>query len=177
MEISRKCMHTITKTIDNVSPKSDWGSLSSASVVTSSASVPQGPGLGPIPMSQFGTISRQISRHNSSTTSSASMVSATGTYRRAPSVSSQQPHINGVPAYPQNTGNSDSILFLFINNVGLEMVCFTRWLVRRNRLIWSGETHTYSACWSCSLTPKSMIMWNCKKRSYGSKRYAWASRG
>ncbi|XP_029380095.1 abl interactor 1-like isoform X8 [Echeneis naucrates] len=66
-------------------------------------SVPQGPGLGPIPMSQFGTISRQISRHNSSTTSSASMVSATGTYRRAPSVSSQQPHINGGPAYPQNS--------------------------------------------------------------------------
>ncbi|XP_019968387.1 abl interactor 1-like isoform X4 [Paralichthys olivaceus] len=72
-------------------------------VVTSSASVPQGPGLGPIPMSQFGTISRQISRHNSSTTSSASMVSATGTYRRAPSVSSQQPHINGGPAYTQNS--------------------------------------------------------------------------
>ncbi|XP_056149397.1 abl interactor 1-like isoform X13 [Lampris incognitus] len=72
-------------------------------------SVPQGPGLGPIPMSQFGTISRQISRHNSSsTTSSASMVSATGTYRRAPSVSSQfsisqQPHLNGGPAYPQNS--------------------------------------------------------------------------
>ncbi|KAM7378923.1 hypothetical protein PAMP_004511 [Pampus punctatissimus] len=72
-------------------------------VATSSASVPPGPGLGPIPMSQFGTISRQISRHNSSTTSSASMVSATGTYRRAPSVSSQQPHINGGPAYPQNS--------------------------------------------------------------------------
>ncbi|KAG7523882.1 abl interactor 1-like isoform X4 [Solea senegalensis] len=71
-------------------------------VAASSASVPQGPGLGPIPMSQFGTISRQISRHNSSTTSSASMVSATGTYRRAPSVSSQQPHINGGPAYTQN---------------------------------------------------------------------------
>ncbi|XP_034469606.1 abl interactor 1-like isoform X5 [Hippoglossus hippoglossus] len=71
-------------------------------VATSSASVPQGPGLGPIPMSQFGTISRQISRH-SSTTSSASMVSATGTYRRAPSVSSQQPHVNGGPAYTQNT--------------------------------------------------------------------------
>ncbi|XP_060940900.1 abl interactor 1-like isoform X11 [Limanda limanda] len=65
-------------------------------------SVPQGPGLGPIPMSQFGTISRQISRH-SSTTSSASMVSATGTYRRAPSVSSQQPHVNGGPAYTQNS--------------------------------------------------------------------------
>ncbi|XP_060940907.1 abl interactor 1-like isoform X17 [Limanda limanda] len=64
--------------------------------------VPQGPGLGPIPMSQFGTISRQISRH-SSTTSSASMVSATGTYRRAPSVSSQQPHVNGGPAYTQNS--------------------------------------------------------------------------
>ncbi|XP_061746880.1 abl interactor 1b isoform X1 [Nerophis ophidion] len=72
-------------------------------VVTSSASVPQGPGLGPIPMSQFGTISRQISRHNSSTTSSASMVSATGTYRRAPSLSSQQPQINGSPAFPQNS--------------------------------------------------------------------------
>ncbi|XP_050954209.1 abl interactor 1a isoform X3 [Labeo rohita] len=60
--------------------------------------VAAGPGLGPIPMSQFGTISRQISRHNS-TTSSVSMVSATGTYRRAPSVSSQfplqQPHVNG----------------------------------------------------------------------------------
>ncbi|KAK9953664.1 hypothetical protein ABG768_017641 [Culter alburnus] len=39
--------------------------------------VAAGPGLGPIPMSQFGTISRQISRHNSSTSSSVSMVSAT----------------------------------------------------------------------------------------------------
>lgn len=61
--------------------------------------VAAGPGLGPIPMSQFGTISRQISRHNSNTSSSVSMVSATGTYRRAPSVSSQfslqQPHVNG----------------------------------------------------------------------------------
>ncbi|XP_052360866.1 abl interactor 1a isoform X2 [Oncorhynchus keta] len=83
--------------------------------------VAPGPGLGPIPMSQFGTISRQISRHNSST-SSVSMVSATGTYRRAPSVSSQfslqqqqqalqlqqqqiqQPYINGgTPAYPHNS--------------------------------------------------------------------------
>ncbi|XP_072297203.1 abl interactor 1-like isoform X3 [Eucyclogobius newberryi] len=72
-------------------------------VATAATSVPQGPGLGPIPMSQFGTISRQISRHNSSTTSSASMVSATGTYRRAPSVSSQQPHINGGPGYQQNS--------------------------------------------------------------------------
>lgn len=86
---------------------------SSSPVATSSASVPQGPGLGPIPMSQFGTISRQISRHNSSTTSSASMVSATGTYRRAPSVSSQQPHINGGPAYPQNTG----LIHVFIINM------------------------------------------------------------
>ncbi|XP_045549794.1 abl interactor 1 isoform X4 [Salmo salar] len=71
------------------------------------AAVPQGPGLGPIPMSQFGTISRQVSRHNSTATS-ASMVSATGTYRRAPSGSShfsmsQQPHLNGGPAYPQNS--------------------------------------------------------------------------
>ncbi|XP_016403325.1 abl interactor 1-like, partial [Sinocyclocheilus rhinocerous] len=75
--------------------------------------VPQGPGLGPIPMSQFGTISRQISRHNSSTTSSsASMVSATGTYRRAPAGSSQfsvpQPHLNGGPTYPQNTSEFSS---------------------------------------------------------------------
>ncbi|XP_060777048.1 abl interactor 1b isoform X6 [Neoarius graeffei] len=65
------------------------------------------PGLGPVPMSQFGTISRQISRHSSSSaSSSASMVSATGTYRRAPSSSSQfsvpQSHLNGGPTYPQN---------------------------------------------------------------------------
>ncbi|XP_052451814.1 abl interactor 1a isoform X7 [Carassius gibelio] len=68
------------------------------SIPNSVPAVAAGPGLGPIPMSQFGTISRQISRHGSST-SSVSMVSATGTYRRAPSVSSQfslqQPHING----------------------------------------------------------------------------------
>ncbi|XP_030630289.1 abl interactor 1b isoform X15 [Chanos chanos] len=71
-------------------------------------SIAPGPGLGPIPMSQFGTISRQISRHGSSaTSSSASMVSATGTYRRAPSSSAQfsnpQPQLNGGPAsYTQN---------------------------------------------------------------------------
>ncbi|XP_045570427.1 abl interactor 1 isoform X5 [Salmo salar] len=75
------------------------------------AAAHQGPGLGPIPMAQFGTISRQVSRHNS-TTSSASMVSATGTYRRAPSGSShfsmsQQPHLNGGPAYPQNSVTDD----------------------------------------------------------------------
>ncbi|XP_052360879.1 abl interactor 1a isoform X9 [Oncorhynchus keta] len=91
------------------------------SIPNSGPAVAPGPGLGPIPMSQFGTISRQISRHNSST-SSVSMVSATGTYRRAPSVSSQfslqqqqqalqlqqqqiqQPYINGgTPAYPHNS--------------------------------------------------------------------------
>ncbi|XP_034022375.1 abl interactor 1a isoform X3 [Thalassophryne amazonica] len=71
--------------------------------------VAPGPGLGPAPVSQFGTMSRQISRHNPSN-SSVSMVSATGTYRRAPSVSSQfslqqqQPHINGgTPGYSQNS--------------------------------------------------------------------------
>ncbi|XP_016324955.1 abl interactor 1 isoform X2 [Sinocyclocheilus anshuiensis] len=68
------------------------------SIPNSVPAVAAGPGLGPIPMSQFGTISRQISRH-SSTTSSVSTVSATGTYRRAPSISSQfslqQPHVNG----------------------------------------------------------------------------------
>uniref|UniRef100_A0AAY4A291 Abl interactor 1 n=1 Tax=Denticeps clupeoides TaxID=299321 RepID=A0AAY4A291_9TELE len=82
--------------------------------IPNSAAVATGPGLGPIPMSQFGTISRQISRHNS-TNSSVSMVSATGTYRRAPSVSSQfslqqqqqpappPPHVNGgTAAYPHN---------------------------------------------------------------------------
>ncbi|XP_062847200.1 abl interactor 1a isoform X7 [Trichomycterus rosablanca] len=67
-----------------------------------------GPGLGPAPVSQFGTISRQMSRHNS-TTSSMSTVSATGTYRRAPSVSSQLPlqltHINGA-APTAHTNNS-----------------------------------------------------------------------
>ncbi|XP_019745129.1 abl interactor 1a isoform X16 [Hippocampus comes] len=75
-----------------------------------------GPGLGPAPMSQFGTISRQISRHNPAN-SSVSMVSATGTYRRAPSVTSQfslqqqqqqlqqqQPHVNGgTPTYSHNS--------------------------------------------------------------------------
>ncbi|XP_071270272.1 abl interactor 1-like isoform X3 [Salvelinus alpinus] len=90
------------------------------SIPNSGPVVAPGPGLGPIPMSQFGTISRQISRHNS-TTSSVSMVSATGTYRRAPSVTSQfslqqqqalqlqqqqiqQPYINGgTSTYPQNS--------------------------------------------------------------------------
>ncbi|XP_038829239.1 abl interactor 1-like isoform X1 [Salvelinus namaycush] len=91
-----------------------------ARVASAAIVVAPGPGLGPIPMSQFGTISRQISRHNS-TTSSVSMVSATGTYRRAPSVTSQfslqqqqalqlqqqqiqQPYINGgTSTYPQNS--------------------------------------------------------------------------
>ncbi|KAM9839619.1 abl interactor 1a isoform 2-T2 [Aulostomus maculatus] len=91
--------------------------------IPNSGPVAPGPGLGPAPMSQFGTISRQISRHNPSN-SSVSMVSATGTYRRAPSVTSQfslqqqqqqlqqqqqqqqqqQPHINGgTPGYGQNS--------------------------------------------------------------------------
>uniref|UniRef100_A0A667YPY5 Abl-interactor 1a n=1 Tax=Myripristis murdjan TaxID=586833 RepID=A0A667YPY5_9TELE len=76
------------------------------SIPNSGPVVAPGPGLGPIPMSQFGTISRQISRHNPSN-SSVSMVSATGTYRRAPSQQQQQqqqPHINGgTPGYGQNS--------------------------------------------------------------------------
>ncbi|XP_054621235.1 abl interactor 1a isoform X12 [Dunckerocampus dactyliophorus] len=89
------------------------------SIPNPGSTVAPGPGLGPAPMSQFGTISRQISRHNPAN-SSVSMVSATGTYRRAPSVTSQfslqqqqqlqlqqqqqQPHINGgTPAYSQNS--------------------------------------------------------------------------
>uniref|UniRef100_A0A8C9WAQ1 Abl interactor 1 n=1 Tax=Scleropages formosus TaxID=113540 RepID=A0A8C9WAQ1_SCLFO len=79
--------------------------------------VPQGPGLGPIPMSQFGTVSRQISRHGSGS-ASISTVSATGTYRRAPSVTSQftvpQPHINGGPAYPQNSSKTPSPFSSFL---------------------------------------------------------------
>uniref|UniRef100_A0AAQ6A7K0 Abl interactor 1 n=1 Tax=Amphiprion ocellaris TaxID=80972 RepID=A0AAQ6A7K0_AMPOC len=80
-------------------PNSGPGELDSDSTVA------PGPGLGPAPMSQFGTISRQISRHNPSN-SSVSMVSATGTYRRAPSQQQQQqqPHINGgTPGYGQNS--------------------------------------------------------------------------
>ncbi|XP_027015676.1 abl interactor 1a isoform X2 [Tachysurus fulvidraco] len=68
-------------------------------------------GLGPAPVSQFGTISRQMSRHNS-TTSSMSTVSATGTYRRAPSLSSQLPlqHTNINGAAPSAfTHNSMSV--------------------------------------------------------------------
>uniref|UniRef100_H2TPW8 Abl-interactor 1a n=1 Tax=Takifugu rubripes TaxID=31033 RepID=H2TPW8_TAKRU len=87
------------------------------SIPNAGAVVAPGPGPGPAPMSQFGTISRQISRHNPSN-SSVSMVSATGTYRRAPSVTSQssihqqhqqqqqqqQPHVNGgAPVYGQNS--------------------------------------------------------------------------
>uniref|UniRef100_A0A671WN56 Abl-interactor 1a n=1 Tax=Sparus aurata TaxID=8175 RepID=A0A671WN56_SPAAU len=72
------------------------------SIPNSGPVVAPGPGLGPAPMSQFGTISRQISRHNPSN-SSVSMVSATGTYRRAPS----QPHINGgTPGYGQNSSKA-----------------------------------------------------------------------
>uniref|UniRef100_A0A7N9AMR7 Abl-interactor 1a n=1 Tax=Mastacembelus armatus TaxID=205130 RepID=A0A7N9AMR7_9TELE len=74
------------------------------SIPNSGPAVAPGPGLGPAPMSQFGTISRQISRHNPSN-SSVSMVSATGTYRRAPSQQlQQQPHVNGgTPGYGQNS--------------------------------------------------------------------------
>ncbi|XP_071397902.1 abl interactor 1a isoform X8 [Centroberyx affinis] len=67
---------------------------------------PSIPNSGPGEPAQFGTISRQISRHNPSN-SSVSMVSATGTYRRAPSVTSQfslQQQLNGgTPGYGQNS--------------------------------------------------------------------------
>ncbi|XP_028834365.1 abl interactor 1-like isoform X2 [Denticeps clupeoides] len=72
---------------------------SNAAAAAAVAALPHAPGLGPAPMSQFGTISRQISRH---TSSSASMVSATGTYRRAPSISASQAHVNGGPAFTHN---------------------------------------------------------------------------
>ncbi|KAK1795068.1 hypothetical protein P4O66_009915 [Electrophorus voltai] len=65
-------------------------------------------GSGSASVSQFATMSRHASRHNS-TASSVSTVSATGTYRRAPSVSSQflpqQTHVNGAApgTYAQNS--------------------------------------------------------------------------
>ncbi|XP_068091778.1 abl interactor 1 isoform X8 [Hyperolius riggenbachi] len=67
---------------------------------------PSPPTIGPIgggtaPGSQFGSMARQISRHNSNTSSTSS-----GGYRRTPSVTSQfsgQPHINGGPLYSQNS--------------------------------------------------------------------------
>lgn len=86
-------------------------------------------------MSQFGTISRQISRHNPSN-SSVSMVSATGTYRRAPSVTSQssihqqhqqqqqQPHVNGgAPVYGQN---SSKVLLPTLNILRLDQAHLCR---------------------------------------------------
>ncbi|XP_018423018.1 PREDICTED: abl interactor 1 isoform X12 [Nanorana parkeri] len=60
---------------------------------------PSPPTVGP--GSQFGSMARQISRHNSNTSSASS-----GGYRRTPSVTSQfsgQPHINGGPLYSQNS--------------------------------------------------------------------------
>ncbi|XP_027015681.1 abl interactor 1a isoform X6 [Tachysurus fulvidraco] len=81
------------------SRENSGGSSIGIPIAVPTPSIPNsGPGLGPAPVSQFGTISRQMSRHNS-TTSSMSTVSATGTYRRAPSLSSQLPlqhtNING----------------------------------------------------------------------------------
>ncbi|CAJ0963718.1 unnamed protein product [Ranitomeya imitator] len=61
-------------------------------------------GGGPAPGSQFGSMARQISRHNSTTSTASS-----GGYRRTPSVTSQfsgQPHINGGPLYSQNSIDS-----------------------------------------------------------------------
>ncbi|XP_062037412.1 abl interactor 1-like [Lepus europaeus] len=57
--------------------------------------------LGSAPGSQYGTMTRQISRHNSTTSSTSS-----GGYRQTPSVTAQfsaQPHVNGGPLYSQNS--------------------------------------------------------------------------
>ncbi|XP_069314882.1 abl interactor 1 isoform X18 [Eulemur rufifrons] len=62
---------------------------------------PSPPTIGPAPGSQYGTMTRQISRHNSTTSSTSS-----GGYRRTPSVTAQfsaQPHVNGGPLYSQNS--------------------------------------------------------------------------
>ncbi|XP_068844010.1 abl interactor 1 isoform X28 [Capricornis sumatraensis] len=61
-----------------------------------------GPGMSSTnPLSYYGTMTRQISRHNSTTSSTSS-----GGYRRTPSVTAQfsaQPHVNGGPLYSQNS--------------------------------------------------------------------------
>ncbi|XP_067870088.1 abl interactor 1a isoform X7 [Heterodontus francisci] len=61
--------------------------------------LPAGPGSAP--GSQYSTMTRQISRHNSTTSTASS-----GGFRRNPSVTSQfsvQPHVNGGPLYAQNS--------------------------------------------------------------------------
>ncbi|XP_078272156.1 abl interactor 1a isoform X4 [Rhinoraja longicauda] len=61
--------------------------------------VPAGPGSAP--GSQYSTMTRQISRHNSTTSTASS-----GGFRRNPLVTAQfsvQPHINGGPLYAQNS--------------------------------------------------------------------------
>ncbi|XP_067870096.1 abl interactor 1a isoform X8 [Heterodontus francisci] len=58
-------------------------------------------GPGSAPGSQYSTMTRQISRHNSTTSTASS-----GGFRRNPSVTSQfsvQPHVNGGPLYAQNS--------------------------------------------------------------------------
>ncbi|XP_060778529.1 abl interactor 1a isoform X4 [Neoarius graeffei] len=95
------------------SRENSGGSSIGIPIAVPTPSIPNsGPGLGPAPVSQFGTISRQMSRHNS-TTSSMSTVSATGTYRRAPSLSSQLPlqhtNVNGAaPATFTHNSIADS---------------------------------------------------------------------
>uniref|UniRef100_A0A4W4E7R7 Abl interactor 1 n=1 Tax=Electrophorus electricus TaxID=8005 RepID=A0A4W4E7R7_ELEEL len=102
------------------SRENSGGSSVGVPIVVPTPSIPNsGPGeLRPSPpaslrsgsasVSQFATMSRHASRHNS-TVSSVSTVSATGTYRRAPSVSSQflpqQTHVNGAApgTYAQNS--------------------------------------------------------------------------
>ncbi|XP_015209481.2 abl interactor 1a isoform X4 [Lepisosteus oculatus] len=77
------------------------GTAPAIAAAAAAAAAAPGPGSGPVPGSQFGTITRQISRHNSTTSTVSS-----GGYRRTPSVTSQfsvQPHVNGGPAYPQNS--------------------------------------------------------------------------
>ncbi|XP_048410550.1 abl interactor 1a isoform X6 [Stegostoma tigrinum] len=61
--------------------------------------LPAGPGSAP--GSQYSTMTRQISRHNSTNSTVSS-----GGFRRNPSVTSQfsvQPHVNGGPLYAQNS--------------------------------------------------------------------------
>ncbi|XP_040844062.1 abl interactor 1 isoform X24 [Ochotona curzoniae] len=89
------------------SPGSSGGSGSRENSGSSSIGIPiavptpSPPTVGAAPGSQYGTMTRQISRHNSTTSSTSS-----GGYRRTPSVTAQftaQPHVNGGPLYSQNS--------------------------------------------------------------------------
>ncbi|KAE8595946.1 hypothetical protein XENTR_v10015919 [Xenopus tropicalis] len=94
---------------------------------------PPAVGTGSAPGSQFGSMTRQISRHNSTTSSASS-----GGYRRTPSVTSQfsgQPHVNGGPLYSQN---SSKLLLCFLCCPCMQlMYVYNSCMVASSMLIWN----------------------------------------